>query len=147
MYVPDNASSRDAATVNAQTLKEVIQIVMASPIGEGAPVRLDGRMAMMSLKDKNLDVQTAIAVRMANQALGGDVKSAEWLVKAGGLEPVKEQKITVDLPSFYTGEEQLPEDIRQALAKETALAIESAKEDDAAVEVDFEVLPAEEGDS
>ena len=54
MYVPDNASSRDAATVNAQTLKEVIQIVMASPIGEGAPVRLDGRMAMMSLKDKNL---------------------------------------------------------------------------------------------
>lgn len=144
MYVPDDASSRDSAVRAEQSLKEIVTIVMNSPIGDGVPVRLDGRMSMMSLKDKNLDVQTGIAVRMANQALGGDVKSADWLVKMGGMEPVKEQKITVDLPSFYSNPDDLPEDIKQALASEVAIAIDGAKENDAAVDVEFELLPDED---
>lgn len=144
MYVPDAASSKDATVRADQSLKEIVTIVMNSPIGEGVPVKLDGRMSMMSLRDKNLDVQTGIAVRMANQALGGDVKSADWLVKMGGMEPVKEQKITVDLPTFYSNPDELPEDIRKALAAEMATVIEDTKEDDAAVEVEYEVLPAPE---
>jgi hypothetical protein len=83
---------------------------------------------------------------MANQALGGDVKSAEFLVKMGGMEPVKEQKITVDLPTFYSGTDDLPADIKQALASEVATMIEDTKEDDSAVEVEFEVLPPSEED-
>lgn len=144
MYVPDDASSRDSAVRVEQSLKEIVTIVMNSPIGDGVPVKLDGRMSMMSLRDKNLDVQTGIAVRMANQALGGDVKSADWLVKMGGMEPVKEQKITVDLPSFYSNPDDLPEDVKQALASEVAIAIDGAKEDDTAVDVEFELLPDED---
>ena len=144
MYVPDAASSKDATVRADQSLKEIVTIVMNSPIGEGVPVKLDGRMSMMSLRDKNLDVQTGIAVRMANQALGGDVKSADWLVKMGGMEPVKEQKITVDLPTFYSNPDELPEDVRKALAAEVATVIEDTKEDDAAVEVEYEVLSAPE---
>lgn len=144
MYVPDDASSIDPEVRRENSLKEIVTIVMNSPIGDGAPVKLDGRMSMMSLKDKNLDVQTGIAVRMANQALGGDVKSADWLVKMGGMEPVKEQKITVDLPTFYSGTDDLPADIKQALASEVATVIEDTKDDDTAVEVEFEVLPPSE---
>lgn len=144
MYVPDDASSIDPEIRRENSLKEIVAIVMNSPIGDGVPVKLDGRMSMKSLKDKNLDVQTGIAVRMANQALGGDVKSADWLVKMGGMEPVKEQKITVDLPTFYSNPDELPEDIRKALAAEMATVIEDTKEDDAAVEVEYEVLPASE---
>ena len=142
MYVPDDASSLDSEIRRENSLKEIVAIVMSSPIGDGVPIKLDGRMSMKSLKDKNLDVQTGIAVRMANQALGGDVKSADWLVKMGGMEPVKEQKITVDLPTFYSNPDELPEDIRKALAAEMATVIEDTKEDDAAVEVEYEVLPA-----
>ena len=144
MYVPDAASSKDATVRADQSLKEIVTIVMNSPIGEGVPVKLDGRMSMTSLRDKNLDVQTGIAVRMANQALGGDVKSADWLVKMGGMEPVKEQKITVDLPTFYSNPDELPEDVRKALAAEMATVLEDVKEDDAVVEVEYEVLPAPE---
>lgn len=146
MYVPDAASSKDPEVRRENTLKEIVTIVMNSPIGEGVPVKLDGRMSMMSLRDKNLDVQTGIAVRMANQALGGDVKSAEWLVKMGGMEPIREQKITVDLPTFYSNTDDLPEDIKQALASEVAIAIDDAKEEDSAIDVEFELLPSEDTD-
>lgn len=146
MYVPDAASSEDSEVRRENTLKELVNIVMNSPIGDGTPVKLDGRMSMKSLKDKNLDVQTGIVVRFAHQALGGDVKSAEFLVKMGGMEPVKEQKITVDLPTFYSGTDDLPADIKQALASEVATVIEGAKEDDSAVEVEFELLPSEENE-
>ena len=146
MYVPDAASSKDPEVRRENTLKEIVTIVMNSPIGEGVPVKLDGRMSMMSLRDKNLDVQTGIAVRMANQALGGDVKSAEWLVKMGGMEPIREQKITVDLPTFYSNMDDLPEDIKQALASEVAIAIDDAKEEDSVVDVEFELLPSEDTD-
>jgi hypothetical protein len=146
MYVPDDASSIDPEVRRENSLKEIVTIVMNSPIGDGAPVKLDGRMSMMSLKDKNLDVQTGIAVRMANQALGGDVKSANWLVRMRGMEPVKEQKIMVDLPVFYSNPDELPEDVKQALAAEMATVIEDAKEDDASVEVEYEVLDSKEED-
>ncbi len=143
MYVPDAASSKDKTVRAEQSIKEIVEVVMKSPLMDGTPVKLDGRMSMMSLKDKNLDVQTAIAVRMAHQALGGDVKSAEWLVKMGGMEPVKEQKITVDLPTFYTGTDELPEDVRKALAAEIATTIEDST-DEGAVSVEYEVLPADD---
>lgn len=146
MYVPDDASSKNSEVRRVNSLKEIVTIVMNSPIGEGVPVKLDGRMSMMSLMDKNLDVQTGIAVRMANQALGGDVKSADWLVKMGGMEPIKEQKITVDLPTFYSNMDELPEDIKQALASEVAISIDDAKEEDAAVDVEFKLLPSEDTD-
>lgn len=146
MYVPDDASSLDPEIRRENSLKEIVTIVMNSPIGDGVPVKLDGRMSMMSLRDKNLDVQTGIAVRMANQALNGDVKSADWLVKMGGMEPVKEQKIMVDLPVFYSNPDELPEDVKQALAAEMATVIEDAKEDDASVEVEYEVLDSKEED-
>lgn len=140
MYKPDDPP----ANPRAQTLKDVVKLIMESPITDAQITYLDGRTSMASLKGKNIDVQTAIAVRMANQAMGGDVKSFEVLMKAGGLEPPKEQKITVDLPTFYTGTDDLPADIKAALAEEVAIAIDDAKEKGAAVDVQFEVLPPEE---
>jgi hypothetical protein len=142
MYVPDPENAKSEA--NVQTLKDVISIMMRSPIGTGDPVRLDGKMSMKSLKDKSLDVQTAIAVRMANQALNGDVKSAEWLVKMGGMEPIKEQRISLDMPVFYSNPDELPDDVKQALAAETATMIESPEEDEEAVDVEYTVLPPKE---
>ena len=145
MYVPDAASSPDPNVRAEQSLKEIVNLVMKSPIMDGTPIKLDGRMSMMTAASSNLDVQTGIAVRMANQALGGDVKSADWLVKMGGMEPVKEQKISIDLPTFYSNPDELPEDVKKALAQETAIAIQQATKDEEAVEVEYEVLPAPEG--
>ena len=140
MYTPENPP----ANRREQTLKEVVALVMKSPISDAQVSYLDGVTPMSALKSMNVDVQTAIVARFANQAMGGDVKSFEVLMKAGGLEPPKEQKITVDLPTFYTGTEDLPADIKAALAEEVAIAIDDSKEEDAAVEVQFEVLPSEE---
>lgn len=140
MYTPENPP----ANRREQTLKEVVALVMKSPISDAQVSYLDGVTPMSALKSMNVDVQTAIVARFANQAMGGDVKSFEVLMKAGGLEPPKEQKITVDLPTFYTGVDDLPADIKAALAEEVAIAIDDSKEEDAAVEVQFEVLPSEE---
>lgn len=111
-------------------LKEIIDIVMHSPLTEQQLTDLDGTIPMSQLRGLNLDVQTAITVRIANQAVGGDIKSAEWLGKYGGLEPIREQKVTLDLPILYSNMDELPEDVKAALAAETAIAINQSTDED-----------------
>lgn len=122
MFIPDSREGYKTESTRRRELKEVIDIVMHSPLTEQQLTELDGTIPMSQLRGLNLDVQTAITVRMANQAVGGDIKSAEWLGKYGGLEPIREQKITVDLPVFVSNEDELPEDVKAALEEERRLA-------------------------
>ena len=145
MYTPKNREPLSKDQEKSQILQEVVSLVMHSPIMEGAKIKVDGKKSLASVAGKNVDVQTAIAVTMAKQALSGDVKSADWLVKAGGLEPVKEQKITIDVPTFYSNPDDLPEDVKVALAKEVNDAASKASAREEAVTVEFCVVDPEEG--
>ena len=140
MYTPERKISNER---RKQDLKEVIDIVMHSPLSDKqALTLLDGTLPMNKVSKLNLDVQTGITICMVKQALEGDIKSADWLGKYGGLEPVREQKITMDLPSFYSNMDELPEDVKAALAAESAIAIAAADEE--AREVEAELMESEE---
>lgn len=82
-----------------QDLKEVIKFVLASPLKDkGEVIQADGKMSLESLSKANTDVQTRMIMQIAKSAATGDVKSAEFLAKYGGLEPPKQQHVSVDLP-------------------------------------------------
>ena len=77
----------------------------------------DKPISIRQLKDANVDVQTAMSLTMMSRAVGGDVKCAEWVCKYGGLEPVKEIKATVEMPTFI-------DDIPNVEPEETDLIVE-----------------------
>ena len=150
MFIPEEGMAEVSPTRRRKDLKTIIDIVMHTPLNEQEVVELDESLPVSALKGKNVDVQSAIVLRIASQAVGGDIKSADWLGKYGGLEPPKEQKVSLDMPQFYMGTDMLPEDIRQALAAETATVIapaEQVEEGEEDIEdAEFTIIhPGEEG--
>ena len=67
---------------------------------EGPKYEVDGDTPMSAIAKKNTDVQTRMFMQIAGQALTGDIKSAQFLMKYGGLEPEEKRSITVELPQF-----------------------------------------------
>ncbi len=103
-----------------EDLKDIIDIVMHSPLRSGEVFKLspENPVPISELKGKNVEVQTAIVLAMTNGAVKGDVKNADWLCKYAGYEPVKEAKVQVESVTFI---DDVPE-IAQAVA--ASLAVE-----------------------
>lgn len=142
MFVPEAQPEvfQDPAR-RRKDLKTIIDIVMHTPVSEGTMLDLDGTVPMSQMKGKTIDVQSAIVLRIANQAVKGDIKSADWLGKYGGLEPPKEQKVTMQLPTFYSDMNALPDDVKEALAAEMVtplLAEDNANTDEAEEVVEYQ---------
>jgi hypothetical protein len=84
-----------------QDLKDIIRMVMSSPLKDkGEVVQADGNLSLESLSKCNTDVQTRIVMQIAKDAATGNTKSADFLAKYGGMEPPKQQQITMELPTI-----------------------------------------------
>lgn len=81
-------------------MKRLIRLALDSPLKEGRQYELDGRTPLASFKQKNTDVKTRMVISIATDAMKGDHKAAEFLMKYGGFEPPKEQNVTVELPTI-----------------------------------------------
>lgn len=83
-------------------LQEVIRIIMESPLRQGKIVELtkENKIPLKDLKGANVEMQVAMVLSMASGAVSGDVKKAEWLCKYAGYEPIKESKVSVEMPTF-----------------------------------------------
>ena len=111
--------ARDVAKVkkanDRRDMQRLIRMVLASPVNSDEEMQVvDGKKSIESFKKKNTDMQTRIIINTAVDAAKGDAKAREFIFKYGGLEPVKEQQITVDIPTFVDDisgpEEQAPSD-------------------------------------
>lgn len=80
--------------------QELIRTILNTPLKEGAVFEVDGDTPMSTIAKKNTDVQTRMFMQIAGQAISGDIKSAQFLMKYGGLEPAEKQTISVELPQF-----------------------------------------------
>lgn len=83
-------------------LQDVIRIIMESPLKAGKIIELsqENKIPLKDLKGANVQMQVAMVLSMASGAVGGDVKKAEWLCKYAGYEPIKESKVSVEMPTF-----------------------------------------------
>jgi len=77
---------------------DIIRQVLVSPIKKEGVVREpDGHISMEELSRSNTTVQTRIITQLAYNAIQGDVKSAEFLMKYGGYA-APEREMAVDMP-------------------------------------------------
>lgn len=84
-----------------QDTAKLIEILLASPIkSKGAIKTPDSVLSIEQLAKSNTDVQTRILLSIVRNAVTGDVKSAEFLLKYAGREPAKKQDITLELPTI-----------------------------------------------
>lgn len=93
-------------------MQELIQLILASPVGEGPLEHISGTKALSMYGKANLDVKTRILMQFAVDAMHGDKKAAEFLFKYGGYEPIKEEQRALDVPVLI-------EDIPMMPPKET----------------------------
>lgn len=111
-----------------QDLKEIIKLVLQSPLKDkGEVIQADGEMSLEALSKSNTDVQTRIVMQMAKDAATGDVKSADFLMKYGGLEPPKQQQITMELPTII---DDMTNRTTPVIASAFAAKMESDEEED-----------------
>ena len=108
-------------------LQDVIRTILESPLKQGEIIKLskENPIPLKDLKGANVEAQVAIVLAQVKEAVGGNVKSAEWLCKYAGYEPVKESKMTVESVTFV---DDIP---RPALEPVMTAIAESVKEDDA----------------
>lgn len=81
-------------------VQRLIRAVLTSPMKDGPTVEVDGERSIESFKRQNTDMQTRILLNTAIDAASGDAKARDFLFKYAGFEPVKEQSVTVDMPTF-----------------------------------------------
>ena len=93
----DRRLFRNRDTFDSQKL---IRDILASPSDDGPVADPSSGITFKKLVNMNVDMQTRIVMRMALQAASGDVKSAEFLFKYGGLEPPKERTMEIQTPTF-----------------------------------------------
>ena len=81
-----------------EDLRRIIQTVMNAPLAKGEVTEIEDGVDLKSYKGKNVRYKTGLILGVANEALKGDLKSAEFIMKYGGYEPPKEQNLTVSTP-------------------------------------------------
>lgn len=99
-HSPEAERKRAQTASTKAELKSIIRTIMESPVNGSEVIRADGKISIEKFKGKNTDVQTRMILQMALNAMRGDKASAEFLMKYGGYEPIKEQKVTIERPTL-----------------------------------------------
>lgn len=90
-------------TKDRQDMQRLIRLILDTPIEDPQKKKitdLSDVSSLEGLKKKNTDVKTRILTAQALQACNGDRASAEFLMKYGALEPIKESQVTLETPVF-----------------------------------------------
>lgn len=104
--------------------KDIINCVLASPFrSKGLVEEANAVKSVEELFNSNTDVQTRVVMSMAREAMKGNPKAAEFLMKYSGREPPKEQNINMNLP-------QIVDDMTCRATPVVAAVIEDEEEED-----------------
>lgn len=99
-------------------VKEIAQLILDKPMGETGELKDIGDITSMeTLMSSNVDVKTRIMMRMAGEAMNGDIKAAEFIMKYSGNEPAKEANINVNIPTFIDDMANLDDDLKITVKK------------------------------
>ncbi len=99
-HSPESRAKADATRKARKEVKEIIRMIMGSPVTDKEMNYVDGRLSIEHFKGKNTDAQTRIILQMTLSALRGNQNAAEFLMKYGGYEPPKTQNINIDRPTI-----------------------------------------------
>ena len=98
-------------------VQEIAKLILDKPMKDGDIIDVDDRQSIEKLMKANTDVKTRIMMRMAGQAMNGDIKAAEFIMKYSGNEPAKEANLNVMLPTIIDDMGDLDDDLNVVVKK------------------------------
>lgn len=92
-----------------KAIRETLDVLLAMPVKSGKYADIESVKNFAALKGKNINVQEAMVISMLQRAMKGDVKAAEWIRDTAGQRPVDNVNMSMNLPVFFEGEDDLEE--------------------------------------
>lgn len=81
-------------------MADTIRLLLDTPMNIGPVTDIGEVESLQELADRNMSVGTRILLRKAIAAMKGDDKAAQFLFEYGGLKPVEDKHVSVDIPVF-----------------------------------------------
>lgn len=92
-----------------KAMRETLDILLSMPMKDGAYADVESIRSFASIKGKNISVQEAILIAQVQKAMKGDTKAAEYVRDTIGQKPGENVEMTMNLPVFFEGEDDLEE--------------------------------------
>lgn len=92
-----------------KAMRETLDILLSMPMKDGAYADVESIQSFASIKGKNISVQEAILIAQVQKAMKGDTKAAEYVRDTIGQKPGENVEMTMNLPVFFEGEDELEE--------------------------------------
>jgi hypothetical protein len=92
-----------------KAMKETLDVLLSMPMKNGRSIDIEAVKNFAAIKGKNINVQEAMIISMLQRAMKGDVKAAEWIRDTAGQKPTDNMNMAMELPVFFSGEEDLEE--------------------------------------
>ena len=90
-------------------MRETLDIILSMPMKNGKNADVESIRSFAALKGKNISVQEAILIAQVQKAMKGDTKAAEYVRDTIGQKPDKNIEMSMNLPVFFEGEDELEE--------------------------------------
>lgn len=92
-----------------KAMRETLDILLSMPMKDGTAADVESIQSFASIKGKNISVQEAILIAQVQKAMKGDTKAAEYVRDTIGQKPGENVEMTMNLPVFFEGEDELEE--------------------------------------
>lgn len=90
-------------------MRETLDVLLAMPLKNGKYADVESIRNFAALKGKNINVQEAILIAQVQKAMKGDTKAAEYVRDTIGQKPVDSVDMSMNVPVFFQGEDELEE--------------------------------------
>lgn len=92
-----------------KAMRETLDILLSMPMKDGTSADVESIQSFAAIKGKNINVQEAILIAQVQKAMKGDTKAAEYVRDTIGQKPGENVEMTMNLPVFFEGEDDLEE--------------------------------------
>lgn len=92
-----------------KAMKDTLEALLSMPLKDGKAANIETIKNLAAVKGKNITVQEAIMLAQIQKAMKGDTRAAEFVRDSSGNKPKDDVSMSVNLPVFFEGEDDLEE--------------------------------------
>jgi len=89
--------------------RETLETILFMPMKTGESMDVEKIQNFASIKGQNISVQEAIMIAQVQKAMKGDTRAAEYIRDTVGQKPTDNMNMSLELPVFFEGEDDLEE--------------------------------------